>query len=977
MRHVSLFVIFIFFTISLMANVLISENVNKDIIKEHSYKDAVKILSEKRNNPNLIRLRIAEFDPMNSVPSYNEIGMERVETKNIEDGYYIVQFNGSVKDEYRKEIENIGGKIFAYVANHAFIVKMSDNVKNQVEDMPFVRWVGDNKPAFRVDPKLLLNDYSTKGYGTVNLTVVLFKGEDIDIMIENAKAAGATILKSAAGKHHEYIRVEIDENNLSNFLQTISNYQSVEWIEEYQRPVLLNDWSRWIIQSFESYDRLFNDGAYDASADTVSEWHAQIDNTVNTGDGDPVPIYSQGIYGQGQVVGIADTGLDYDNAFFRDPSESVNFNSAGTTYTGSTNHRKIVGYQTLADDYDLDSSGHGTHTSGSIAGDKPSSLGYNDPTSGIYDAGDGMAPLAKLAFQDIGDSNDYLTGIPSDLNDLFAWAYDAGARIHSDSWGTTSADYSTYAQNCDEFTWDYPDMLILIANGNAGPDANTVGSPATAKNVIGVGATNSGFGTAGSSNTWSEWGTNDDVWGDGWRTDGLQDNTMGNMAWFSSHGPTDDGLMKPLICAPGGHYIWSANSDGDPTSNNSDMEEMGGTSMATPTMAGAAALVRQYYTDGYHPDYGVINPSGMLLKATLVLSSRNMTEPGKTDVSGGYTADNGSAGDDENVPTNGQGWGRIRLDDALYFDGDSLGLFVSDGDAFTSTGQSNSYSFITGGQTCPVKVVLAWYDYPSSSSVGAALVNDLDLIVGVTSDIYYGNQFTSDGYSDPTATTRDAVEPVEVVWIPSVSGSTQVDIEIDATDINYGPQSYSVVAYYYVIDKSLSLNNVNFYGYEKDGNVILNWTQNKDVSGWVINDGEKDINMSADIITYTDTDPEVNASNKYTLYALTAKGKEKIADITVYVTGYKTKLYKASPSPFINRTNIAYSIAKKSNVNLDIYSITGRKVKTLVNGIANAGNYNIEWNGTDDNGNKVAEGMYIYMLKVDGQIHTDKVVILK
>jgi hypothetical protein len=91
----------------------------------------------------------------------------------------------------------------------------------------------------------------------------------------------------------------------------------------------------------------------------------------------------------------------------------------------------------------------------------------------------------------------YLTGLPTNLNTLFQQAYDAGARVHSNSWGSAVAgDYTANSVQSDTFMWNNRDMVITFSAGNEGIDANSdgfvdadsMGAPATAKNVITVGA---------------------------------------------------------------------------------------------------------------------------------------------------------------------------------------------------------------------------------------------------------------------------------------------------------------------------------------------------------------------------------------------------------------------------------------------------------------------------------------------------------
>jgi len=103
----------------------------------------------------------------------------------------------------------------------------------------------------------------------------------------------------------------------------------------------------------------------------------------------------------------------------------------------------------------------------------------------------GAAPGAKIAFDDVGAGLS-LSGIPWDLGDLFPHSYAAGARLHSDSWGSRDRYYDIMSMEIDQFTHDHDDYLVLVAAGNDGPMSFTVGAPATAKNILAVGASQDG-----------------------------------------------------------------------------------------------------------------------------------------------------------------------------------------------------------------------------------------------------------------------------------------------------------------------------------------------------------------------------------------------------------------------------------------------------------------------------------------------------
>lgn len=88
-------------------------------------------------------------------------------------------------------------------------------------------------------------------------------------------------------------------------------------------------------------------------------------------------------------------------------------------------------------------------------------------------------------------------------------------------------------------------------------------------------------------------------------------------------------------------------------------------------------------------------------------------------------------------------------------------------------------------------------------------------------------------------------------------------------------------------------------------------------------------------------------------------------------------LYNAYPNPARGIANIRFAIPKRTDVRLDIYDITGRRVKSLLNGKLNPGYYTIVWNGRDMFGRKVASGIYFYRLKAGKFISSKKLVLLK
>jgi hypothetical protein len=131
-------------------------------------------------------------------------------------------------------------------------------------------------------------------------------------------------------------------------------------------------------------------------------------------------FWSAGLDGTGEIVGIGDSGIDMDSCFFSDPAVPF-VPPVGSKEWANPQHRKVVYYWGLADDTFKDLVGHGTHTSGSVAGFNPAA-----PDSKAT----GAAKGAKLAFVDLSRTAGGDVNAPQDLErNYFPKMYDKGACI--------------------------------------------------------------------------------------------------------------------------------------------------------------------------------------------------------------------------------------------------------------------------------------------------------------------------------------------------------------------------------------------------------------------------------------------------------------------------------------------------------------------------------------------------------------------
>ncbi len=89
------------------------------------------------------------------------------------------------------------------------------------------------------------------------------------------------------------------------------------------------------------------------------------------------------------------------------------------------------------------------------------------------------------------------------------------------------------------------------------------------------------------------------------------------------------------------------------------------------------------------------------------------------------------------------------------------------------------------------------------------------------------------------------------------------------------------------------------------------------------------------------------------------------------------QLYQNFPNPFNPNTTIRFALSTASMVRLDILNILGQRIRTLVDGPMVAGMHQMEWNGTDESGQRVPSGVYFYRLMVNGQQQIRKMQLIQ
>lgn len=723
-----------------------------------------------------------KFDPLEESPKLRN-GLTTSETGG--ENYYILQFSGPIYKEWKEKIIKEGGLFHSYIPHFAYIVQMTPEEKNEIEKLSFIRWIGLFHPEYKIHPSVYktderkrenklktakaqfkngkINIISTeecncgkdvlwiKNDHLLQLSVRLFKGVSIDFLTEKLKNWGSDIQQ--VHENNNKIIVSIPHDSLN----ALAKIPGVESIAKYAKKTLSSSTWRYSVQVPT------NTFTIEMDTDLSTYW-----DTVTSG----TTLADKGVTGRGEIVTIFDTGLDYWSGFFQDPENdepgSNHISLQGYTEEGGN----LIEVSSSVDPYGCI---HGSNVASIVAGNP--SIADNHPNGHnlmpIYDWGGQTRgntvdyfPV-KLYIQDFGYMENDTCKLGSfNITTAMNKAYTTyNSKIHQNSWNYEQViyggEYIGATIEVDNMVWHNKDFIVVFSAGNNGPGDTTVAPPSTAKNCISVGAS---------------WNPSFDI-----PTDSI--------ASFSGRGWTTDGRIKPDVVAPGGtdpftqhrHFIWGSGSHTNWASDSAHTELRGmvGTSQAAPQISGACALIRQYFIDGFYPNGDTLSgitlyPSAALVKAVLISSTVDLIN-------------------ENPIPDRAEGWGRVVLDNALYFAGESRVLEILDHTLGVTTNDSAIKTVEVTNTSEPLKFVLVWSDTSATSLANPTLINDLDLVITApNNNKYKGNVFS--GGQSQTGGSADRINNVEVVWLPNPTQSGTYTITVKGFNCPNGQIPFALSA---------------------------------------------------------------------------------------------------------------------------------------------------------------------------------------
>lgn len=653
----------------------------------------------------------------------------------------IVQFVGPIKPGWLSELEDTGARVVSYVPDNAYVVSVAPAAAKAYDALvgsdPLVQYAGAFHPEYRLAPQLL--DAVVKPASappTSDVTVQVVDGPGADEAVAAVTAGREVLAPPYAMLGVRTLSVRVDTDDLAE----LASMPTVYDVEPYLVPEL-ND---------EAQDQLLAGNVTTVGGKTVPSGPGYL--SWLAGQGFPTDP------SQYPVVTVVDDGIDNGTT---DPLHP-DFHLLGD---GSAGDRLIANGDCTTDPNGNGVGGHGNLNAGIVGGYNDSTGATNEDADG-YQYGLGVSPYGRVSglkiFRNSGSYDVSACG-NSDAG-VVAAAFAAGADITTNSWGSdvfgaydaSSQAYDALTRDASTGTAGLQEMLHIFSAGNAGPNATTIGSPGTAKNVLTVGATEN---------------VREDGTLDGCNLSAADNDS--DIANFSSRGPAADGRNKPEIVAAGTHVQGPASQDpgyngtGVCGSLGNKYHPLGntlytwssGTSHSTPAVAGAVSLVHEFYGRVWEP--GAV-PSPAMLRALLTNAPRYLQ---------------GGVGTGDTLPSPNQGLGVPDL--GVLFDAPASRLLVDQSTLFTGTGQTARRVGTVADGSKGVRVTLAWTDAPGAT-VGGAWVNDLDLRVTAGGKTYRGNVFS--GGTSATGGTADGMNNLESVWLPA--GTTgPVSIQVMAKNI--------------------------------------------------------------------------------------------------------------------------------------------------------------------------------------------------
>ncbi len=599
----------------------------------------------------LLRLNFSMFDPLEGVPAAPD--NLHIPEPELNEGVFVVQFITQPLEEYRQEIQNLGGTIYKYLAHHSYLVRLNPESRAAVEQLPYVRWVGSYEPAYKLEAPLLAGvQQQAAQMPATEVNIMVFERGLVHKNIVAQRIADIGGLVTAFTPDGFRIKAILDGPQLVE----IAALPEVMWID----------------------------------IATVREIDMDIAREIGGAN------YVNGVAGfsgEGVRAEVMDSNLFNAHADFQAVPPIFHGPRSGS------------------DD-------HGTGTYG---------INFGDGTANAL--GTGMVPQAQGIFADF----ELFTNRYQHTAELVQSPYFAVYQSNSWGGGRTTA-YTSVSAEMDDIIF-INDIIITQSQSNAG--SRNSRPQAWAKNIVSVGGVHH-------QNTLTK---ADDFW------------------QSASIGPAADGRIKPDLT-----HFYDSIFTTDDTQNG--YRQFGGTSGATPIVAGHFGLFFQMWSEGIFGNEVDINgtvfenrPHAATAKAMLI----------------NHACSYPFNGTNANLTRTHQGWGLPDLQRTYDLRDE---LFIVNEDVVLENLDTASFDLVVEAQTPELRATMVYADTMGTTSSNQHRINDLSLkVTSPGGTVYWGNNGLNAGNFSTSGGSSNTIDTVENVFVQNPQAGTWT-VDVIASEIN-------------------------------------------------------------------------------------------------------------------------------------------------------------------------------------------------
>lgn len=597
--------------------------------------------------------RYERFDPLEHVP-FVDSRLSVDSSSNL----YIVQFLTQPLEIYQEAITNLGGIVRHYIDQFAYLVEMDQTVKNAVEQLPYVRWIGHYQPAYRLE----------------------------EYMIENLDSADTAY---PLQRYNIQVLDELQKEIVANRIS------SSGWNLDCA------DQGKFLLVATLTPDQLFEVAGWDEVnfIDIWSDYETDMDIAREIGGAN----YIEPIAG---FTGAGVRGESFDTGF-------------------NLNHVDFASRPLIVHGGSVSSDSHGTACIGICFGD-----GTGNPLArGLLPDGQGIV----AAYTNVGLEGPSRYAHTGELIEAPYYAVFQTASVGS----ARTTQYTTISADTDSALFDF-DIVHCQSQSNAG---NQMSRPqAWAKNII----------SGGGIYHYDTLTKSDDMW-----------------SYGASIGPASDGRIKPTFT----HFydnILTTTSGGP----NAYTYSFGGTSGATPIIAGHVGLFFQMWSEGIFGN--PVDPQGTVFENKAHMT----TAKAMLIVTAEQYPFSGTSHDKARMH---QGWGMPDLQ--KMYDMREKMVIIDETDVLNPFDVSEHVVTVEAGEP-ELKIAMSYRDPAGNPSVQSQhRINDLTLKVTSPSGVYYyGNHGLLTGMWSEPGGVADTKNTVECVFIQNPEPGAWI-VEVSADEI--------------------------------------------------------------------------------------------------------------------------------------------------------------------------------------------------